>query len=120
MPVSLSLEVLVSHANTRSIWPSEFAAFITNLEKEPDDATQWLVFADWLKDHEEYGLEDACRWLVKHVEVSAVHSQFTGWSFQGLPMAVGAGPDPDGNKATLAGALAMLAARLRRAREQVA
>lgn len=124
MAVSVSLESLVAIAGSRPLWPEKFRDLIATLELNPnDDRTIWLALADWCQEEGEPGLEEACRLVGKRVQITAeVHGvKDRTWSFRGLPKSVHAieldiGPPFDTR--TLAGALAMLAAMLRKRREE--
>lgn len=43
----------------------EFDAFVQKVNENVQDTTNLLVFADWLRDHQEYNLEFTLRWMVK-------------------------------------------------------
>lgn len=121
MSVAVSLAELVKVPGTSELWPEEFRALVAKLEDVPGDNNQWLVLADWLKEHEETAMEAACRWVpgTQFVFVQK-YSSGNGWFFRGLPKCIEGEPLPEGDTSTLAGAIAVLAERLRRVREAVA
>lgn len=120
MPVSVSLELLVSIAGTRPAWPEKFVGLIATLEEMPDEGGAWLVLADWLQEHDEREMEETCRWVERHNEVYAEKDYMGCWRFKGLPPGVEAQREELGHLGTLAGAIAMLTARLRKARKELA
>jgi uncharacterized protein (TIGR02996 family) len=122
MPVAVSLSQLVAiSGGYPQLVPSEFVALMNKLECDPTDATQWLVVADWLGEHEEHALADIYRWIARHSEVTVSRlNEYEVWKFWGLDKCLLTGKEPAGNQMTLAGAVAVLAERIRRVREVVA
>jgi uncharacterized protein (TIGR02996 family) len=120
MPVAVSLEQLVTTSHALHLWPEEFRAIVAKLEEEPEEMTQWLVLADWLGENGEKDLEATCRWYARRMDVSVAHSSYSGWRFEKLPLPIDAGSNPPGDMSTLAGAIAVLTARLRRVKEALA
>src|SRR3954471_17419184 len=118
MPVSISLEALVNLPGTLPVWPEKFRGLMAKLEEDTDDTTAWLVAADWLQENDEREMESTCRWVSKRIPLGVTVGFYRGsWNFGGLPDSIRAGDSPDSDDTTLAGAIAVLAARLRRARE---
>jgi uncharacterized protein (TIGR02996 family) len=67
MSVPVSLEKMVGVPHSRPAWPERFAELVAGLEENPGEASAWLVLADWLQEHDEPGMEAACRWIAKRV-----------------------------------------------------
>lgn len=122
MPVSVSLERLVSVRGTESLWPEKFAGLIAKMADDLDEMTPWELLADWLQEHDEPGLEAACRYVAKRQDVSVVAEKisycYTRFSFVGLPPSVSAVQVDGIDDSTLAGLITDLAARLRKHREE--
>jgi uncharacterized protein (TIGR02996 family) len=120
MSVSISLLQLISTPGTQALWPERFRGLMAKLEENPDEIAQWKVIADWLQENDEPELEDAIRWFVRHEEVEADRDNYGSWYFDRVPDQVMAGDKPPGDSKTLAGALAILWLRIKRAREAAA
>jgi uncharacterized protein (TIGR02996 family) len=121
MPVTVSLESLVTTPNTLSLWPEKFRGLMAKLEENPDEPTAWLVLADWLQEHDEKEMESTCRWIAKRIPLGVTIGFYRGvWSLGGVPDAIRAGNTPPGDLNTLAGAVAGLTVKLRVAREALA
>ena len=125
MPVEISLERLVSVVGTRSLWPEKFAALLDTVEQDTEDATAWLVLADWLQEHDEQGLERAARWVGKRNgagahDIRPRHLNDPYWLFDPLPPAIKAVFPQQADRRSVAGLLADLAAALRKLDEDAA
>ena len=122
MPVEVSLELLVSLPGTKPVWPEQFRDLVETIEESFDERTRWVTAADWCGDHEEHGLARAFAWVAKrrHIEVRNASPHTRHWLIDGLPAAVTAEYVPSTDKSTLAGAIAELAARLRKLDEVIA
>lgn len=121
MPVTVSLEALVSVPGTRPLWPDEFRALVDELEANPDDKVRWGVVADWVEDRGEPEYAAAFRWVGKRDGVKVSH-KYNGsdrpyWWPDGVPepmeLVTFHGCD------TLPGMVERLAARLREVRKMV-
>lgn len=67
MPIQISLADALDKGFD-SLLPSDFLAFVASIESEPADEGLWLVFADWLNEHDEPQLEFSIRWAVaRHI-----------------------------------------------------
>lgn len=84
MPVTVSLLELVSIPGTKPAWPSEFRGFVETIESAPDERTNYLVLADWLRDHGEEWLEKACRYFAKN-ETFRMEKRNWGWELLDAP-----------------------------------
>lgn len=115
MPVSVSLEALVSIPAAQSLWPEEFVALVATIAQAPDEYTSWAVLSDWLKEHGEYDMETACRYFITRQEIHVQHINYgtSYWEFKGLPPSVERCLEEECRRPTLAGAIALLAAKLR-------
>ena len=120
MPVSVSLESLVSVPGAIDLWPEKFRELTAKLEEGPGVKAAWLVLADWLHEHDERDMEETCRWVERRTTVVAEKDYMGFWRFRGLPSGVESQPDEVGDIATLAGAIARLTGRLRMARKELA
>jgi uncharacterized protein (TIGR02996 family) len=117
MPVSVSLERLVSIPAAESLWPADFSALCKAVAHDPADRTPWLALADWLNDEGEADLEAACRYVAKRPDINVLHTRYNWadeWLFQDLPASVAACEVEGRHRSTLAGAIAELAAKLRK------
>lgn len=124
MPVTVSLESLVTIAGTRSVWPEKFAALIGHLEGDGKlDPAAWSAVADWCSEQEEYDLATAFAWVAKRLDNVVPVSRPPKWNdpqwwmFNGLPVWMAAVPSLGKDQTTLAGAVADIAYRLRKVRE---
>lgn len=124
MPVAVSLAELVKTPGTQALWPEQFVALMAKADEELThnsfDQAAWAVIADWCKEHEEDDLAETFFWLHRRREVRPAVNYINGteqWSFLRLPDVIKAGGNPDGDLSSLAGAVAVLAARIRRAKE---
>jgi hypothetical protein len=127
MPVSVSLELLIKTPGTQSLWPEAFIGLMATADEE---LTQnnfscgvWAIIAGWCEEQEEHQLASAFFWLSKRPEVRPVVNRINGiedWTFNSLPAAIRATGIVEGDVSTLAGAIAVLAERLRRVREALA
>jgi uncharacterized protein (TIGR02996 family) len=120
---SVSLERLVSIPGTRAVWPEPFTLFIDTIAADPVDRTPWCALADWLGENDEPEMESACRYVVNRPEVRATMGNHYGqkwWVIGGLPASLEACvPDMrQYDRSTLAGEIAVLAARLAKHREE--
>ncbi len=122
MPILISLERLVAKPGTEDLWPEKFATFTKTMEQDPDEMTAWLALADWLKEHDEHGLEQACRYVANRQEVSVATRNEYGrdaWYFKNLPASVlECVIRTSGCNENLAGLIAILAGALRKHREE--
>lgn len=131
MPVAVSLAELVKTPGTLHLWPEKFVALMAKVEEEitqtaRDVTTAWAVITDWCKEHDEDELAGAFFWLHKRKEIRPLRNRLrhiskdaVEWAFSSLPAAVSATGDVPGDVSTLAGAVAVLAERLRRVREAI-
>jgi hypothetical protein len=124
MPVSVSLKLLVTTPGTQPLWPEGFVGLMNKLDEELTqnsiELTQYKVIADWCQEHDEHELASAFVWLSKRKGTRPLLNRIYGadeWAFSELPAAVRATGDVEGDVSTLAGAVAVLAERLRRVRE---
>lgn len=118
MPISVSLERLVSLSVGRELWPSVFSSMIAKIEEDGGSvySTQWGAIGDWVSEEtyeEEYA--EAFWWLRDHPEVSldrpSGYQLF--WIWRGLPKFLEVVEISGANYSTPAGAVAALAMRLR-------
>lgn len=118
MPIDVSLQLLVAYPATVDLWPGQFVDLVEKVRSDPDEMTAWSVLADWLQEHGEYGMEDACRYVVKRQGISLKSSTVPHFWFDGLPKSVTACQDGNGSAPTLPGLIAVLANTLRKQREE--
>jgi uncharacterized protein (TIGR02996 family) len=115
--VSVSLLNLVSIANTRPAWPTDFADKVAKLDENPAEKTAWGVIADWCDEHGEPELGRAFRWvggrrLVEVRNSRPLTQKEPHWTLDNLPAALSAVFPQQADRRTLPGLMADLAAAL--------
>lgn len=115
--VGVSLLKLVSIANTRPAWPTDFADKVAKLDENPAEKTAWGVIADWCDEHGEAELGRAFRWVASRhlVEVRnsrPPHPKEPHWTLEFLPPALSTVFPQKADRRTLPGLMADLAAAL--------
>jgi hypothetical protein len=122
VPVSISLLELVSVDGTRPLWPTDFAALVTEIEADPTNKDRWFVLAGWLEEFGEPELSGAIMYAHKRDEIELKCSgdgNYRYWTLNGVKYGLSAFPVDRADHHTAAGPFAELAKQIAAARKDL-